>query len=326
MLAALLLMGLLPFAAMPLFEPGGKGDGDGDGNEGPSPERETPRVDLPDPAPETASPPEGEGDAVEGDLLLVDAAAGDQVLDDFVPGLDGLEIDLTMVDGEIYFDTGAGAEGAVLALSTGAGAVMTVQFPGLEEVPARDILLRLVDEASGEVYALDLAEAQEDDETPPWHVDHAKPVLDTTLPVVDDFPFERDGEAEVLDPVDPELRDEPGPEVEGEVLEPVDPDTRDAPGPEVEGEVLDPVEPLTPPGPEDAALVKGFVAGEDRLQLSLERPGDAPYTPDVTVAPSKDGADGLVRVDGALVAVLQGAPEATLQDVETEVLPPPANP
>jgi hypothetical protein len=89
------------------------------------------------------------------------------------------------------------------------------------------------------------------------------------------------------------------------------------------------VEPLTPPGPaaapaKEAARVPGFVPGEDKLQLSLEPPGADPYAPDITVTPSADGADGLVRVDGALVAVLQGAPGATPQDVEAVVLPPPA--
>ena len=39
------------------------------------------------------------------------------------------------------------------------------------------------------------------------------------------------------------------------------------------------------------------------------------------VAPSADGLDGLVTVNGDLVAVLKGAPHATVSDIYAEVAP-----
>ena len=41
--------------------------------------------------------------------------------------------------------------------------------------------------------------------------------------------------------------------------------------------------------------------------------------PDVLVEPSADGSDGVVIVNGDVVAILRGAPDATVSDVYAEV-------
>lgn len=70
---------------------------------------------------------------------------------------------------------------------------------------------------------------------------------------------------------------------------------------------------------EDIAEVSDFAPGEDFLRVSLNP--DMGYDGDsqITVEPSDDGADGLVLVDGDIVALLRGAPGATLADIHVEM-------
>lgn len=69
-----------------------------------------------------------------------------------------------------------------------------------------------------------------------------------------------------------------------------------------------------------AATITDFNSGEDFLRVSLN-PEYGFDTPDVSVAPSDDGLDGVVSVNGEVVAILQGAPGATAADVYAEVVP-----
>ncbi len=62
-----------------------------------------------------------------------------------------------------------------------------------------------------------------------------------------------------------------------------------------------------------------FTVGEDFLRVSLNPQIGENGEPDVQVLPSEDGADGLVIVNGDLIAVLRGAPGATVSDVYAEV-------
>lgn len=66
------------------------------------------------------------------------------------------------------------------------------------------------------------------------------------------------------------------------------------------------------------AQVTDFETGRDSLRISLdEEGGHSDLTCEVN--PSEDGQDGVVTVGGKVVAILQGAPDATERDVYIEV-------
>ncbi len=66
------------------------------------------------------------------------------------------------------------------------------------------------------------------------------------------------------------------------------------------------------------AEITDFTSGEDFLRISLN-PEVTNGTPDVSVSPSEDGLDGIVEVNGEVVAILRGAPGATLADLYVDV-------
>ncbi len=68
-----------------------------------------------------------------------------------------------------------------------------------------------------------------------------------------------------------------------------------------------------------AAEIGDFERGADVLRITLNPAAGYADPPVLEIGPSGDGADGLVTVDGALVAVLQGVPDATTGDVFVEV-------
>ncbi|UWP91835.1 hypothetical protein K3X13_12405 [Aliiroseovarius crassostreae] len=67
------------------------------------------------------------------------------------------------------------------------------------------------------------------------------------------------------------------------------------------------------------ATVTDFVSGEDFLRITLD-PDVDPDTIALEVTPSDDGADSVVSVNGEVVAILQGAPGATVADLYVEVM------
>jgi len=69
------------------------------------------------------------------------------------------------------------------------------------------------------------------------------------------------------------------------------------------------------------AEVTDFVPGEDFLRVTLNPQIGENEVPEVVVRPTDNGADGHVIVNGDLVAVLYGAPTATVSDVYAEVVP-----
>jgi len=237
MLAALLLLGILPFAALPLFE-GETDEADGDltGSTGESaassgangdllsdPDDPDSGVDLDSGAVETAlatDNSEAEGLAQDGQTVQVDATPGETVVEDFEPGVDLVELDLTTVDGEVVFDISESPGESTVSFSVGPETMTTLVFEGLPEVPAGDIMLRLLDENSGEAMEISLSDIEMSDQ------------LDAAATAS-------------LDPIDPETPDEPGPEVDPTtIVDPTDPETPDEPGPdEIVGPILDPVDP-----------------------------------------------------------------------------------
>jgi hypothetical protein len=71
----------------------------------------------------------------------------------------------------------------------------------------------------------------------------------------------------------------------------------------------------------DVAEVTDFEIGRDFLRVSLNPQIGENDEPEVVVQASPDGADGHVIVNGDLVAVLKGAPNATTSDVYATVEP-----
>jgi Ca2+-binding RTX toxin-like protein len=66
------------------------------------------------------------------------------------------------------------------------------------------------------------------------------------------------------------------------------------------------------------AEITDFEIGLDFLRIELN-PEVVRGEPVLEVAPSEDGADGIVKIDGIIVAVLRGAPQATAADIFVEI-------
>lgn len=62
------------------------------------------------------------------------------------------------------------------------------------------------------------------------------------------------------------------------------------------------------------AQITGFVVGQDFLRISLN-PDTTNGTPSISVQPSDDGLDGIVAINGEIVAILQGTPGASTADI-----------
>ena len=69
---------------------------------------------------------------------------------------------------------------------------------------------------------------------------------------------------------------------------------------------------------DESAEVTDFVPGQDFLRVSLD-PDQDPDSLEYDVHPSASGEDGVVMVNGEVVAILKGAPGATTHDVYVEV-------
>ena len=218
MLAALLLLGILPLASMPLLQgedydpaddgeavPGGDGTGATFGDAG-----------LPDPDPAATDP----ALADPGTTYSVDAVAGQTEIEDFEPGADTLDWDLTSITGDIHYDMSTNNDGAVLSISTGPQTVSTIEFTGLGEVPQGDIFLSFVDDETGEPYELSLSDAL---------AAETSAVIEPTDPQYVDDPGPIPDPGTVANPTDPAEPSPPGPVVPiSTVLDPVDPDAIDS--------------------------------------------------------------------------------------------------
>ena len=348
MIAALLLLGLLPFAAMPILE---SNFGPG---QPPEPDPDTPHGTEDTPLDDMAGGSSDDDASRDGARHLLAAGPGEHSFPDFQPGEDSVVLDLTGVGDDLFFDTATSDDTARLSIAFADDEVMTLTFPGLQDVPTADVFLSVLDLSSGDLLEISLDEAS---------TILGDVVVDPTDPDTPDRPGP-DGEDDVIDPVDPDTPDAPGPEVDGpvvdpvnpdeaddtpDVLDPVDPDTPDQPGPDVAGDVLDPVDPDTPdsPGPDgtndvldpvdpDAELassgwqtgsaampaeVQGFAPGDDLLRIQVGDDWVADGPPHVQVAPSQDGADADVLLNGTRIAVLNGAPYTTEADIRLDVGP-----
>ncbi len=66
------------------------------------------------------------------------------------------------------------------------------------------------------------------------------------------------------------------------------------------------------------AEIADFIIGEDFLRISLN-PDTIGPTPSISVQPSNDGLDGVVTINGEIVAVLQGIPGASSADIYVDM-------
>ncbi len=248
MLGALLLLGLLPLASMPMLQ-AASGYLDSADDTAPDAPQTDGAQDLLDDGPEE----DAEAQAV-GDLYELDATPGETVFDGFAPGEDIVEVDLSTLTDDLVFEETGAPEGAAVSFAVGDEAALTLRFPGLSEVPGDDIEMLLAD-ADGGTFQMSLAELRLAAEAEFDPVDPDAP--ETAVEGV---------AADGLDPVDPDLPDAPGPGDVGPGLDPVDPDLPDAPGDPDVGPGLDPI----PPGDE----VLG-PEGDLALRDLIERDSDA---------------------------------------------------
>ena len=227
MLAALLLLGLLPLAVLPMA--GDDTPDDDDDSSSSQSETETEQTVVgqssmleeaefdegpkffDDEMPQIL-PSEEPVDAQEGVLHSLDSSAGETVIDGFEPGTDFVELDLTDVQGDVFFDMTSTSEGASVAFSVGQQTVTTVTFSGLSEVPADDIMLELQDETTGEPFEISLADAYASIENAgldPMDPDAADTVV-ATDPIVATDPGLDPLDPNDPDPLDPTIDPDPG--------------------------------------------------------------------------------------------------------------------
>lgn len=242
MLAALLLLGLLPLAALPMEQ--------GDAEAGSEESDEATEASAPGASTDLSlldAGPGAEDDApdepvVDGETLRFDATPGMHEIEDFETGEDLVELDLSTVIGEISFDMSDPGEAATVSFSVGSEVTTTLVFDGLTEVPTGDIMLRLTEEGSDQVVSMSLGDAIALNEITEMGPEMGQEPAATSA---DDGAQDGTGDevSDPVDPTDPTLPDEPGPEVTDPPLDPTDPELPDPPGPDdIVGPVLDPVD------------------------------------------------------------------------------------
>lgn len=321
MLSALLLAGLLPLAVLPFVPAGEEAVGNDDQDDADTVTAETD-------AGETGELLQCMLGEEGGALHQFDASMGSTDITGFSPGTDLVEVDLTNVSEDIYFDLYEQGESSSFSVTSGPDQVATVNFPDLETVPQGDVFLRLSDPEDGSAYQVSLAEAIEDASAtaPQTEVEQPAEALGPLDPNEPDppgpySPLEpewlnpdppEDPESpgpeapSVVDPVDPDEGDDPGPEVDPDdlVLTPEDPDSPDGPGPFVPEEdptISDPLDPTDPdlPGPGDPVIL------DPELRYSAEEIGPVPQEPsEKTGGPAmkpaaEDGSLGPLAPDNA---------------------------
>lgn len=336
MLAGLFILGLMAAATMPDVvdllrpDPGG-GEDDASGEDG-------------DPADGPPGNADGSGadpapDQTEGEDLFIDPLPGRVTVDSFNAGVDTLTIAVPDEAEEFALHEATDDAPARLTYDIQGGGV-EIAFDGLDTVPVADIFLRVSD-ASSPTLDVDIALSNLLHETEPGVV--APPIgpVDPELPDVVPPPGDP---GEILVPVDPTLPDEPAPPIPGgggDVLLPVQEDDP-LTGLQTDAPLIEPLREdagqavvggqggdgttgadvfwlYADAGLPAVARITGFTPGEDLLRISLNPQIAAEGI--VDIVPSEDGADGLVRVDGVTVALLPGAPDATLADLHVETRP-----
>ena len=250
-----------------------------------------------------------------GAIYEVDIGDGHLTLADFQPGQDFLSLEIPSMDVEIAQVDGS--DGGV-GISYGEdGAFVSVLFPHLEELPLEDMEGVVVDDETGDEVSIPFEALIEEDVLLP---EPLAPVVESDSGA---------GEA-VGDPIEPS--GDGGDLGEGEVAyAPVlGPGTEDVP--EGADGTLDVDEPEDQGDGEptdhvilantDGTLTEviGFEPGLDTLTIAVPSAEFGEWET-THVLPSENGADAIVEMNGVPIALLLGAVEANLGDVEVVVEP-----
>ncbi len=305
MLATLILLGLLALAAMPFFEGEDTDSGDAQASaQGTAPVPVEGGGIL-----EALGEPGIESVEFDGDFHQIDPTPGTSMFNDFEPDHDLVLVDLSSVEGPIYFDQASDETGSVVSFSTAANATTTLAFPELGSLPGGDIILRLEQTEEGSFLELSLDDAVQMAQVLPKISDESEPVA--------------------IGPNDPDSPDEPGPEDDGgPVLDPLDPDLPD------QEHLLDPVTEViqpTPPGAiplgeEADQTLTGILAdsgvGEAGMQSALLQ-AEASSVVETTLGAGDDvtqlADDGVAGTGAGQIATAEGTPVIT-SDAPIEVL------
>ncbi|MFN3147060.1 MAG: calcium-binding protein [Paracoccaceae bacterium] len=274
MLAALMLLGILPLAMMDF-------DRLGDGDDDDAPAEDTPETglrpedgaDLLDDLPEEGMLPRG-----DGMLFRYGAGDGAVTVEGFQPGVDRVAVDVSAMQGTVDVATLADDTGVALTLTEegAAGPGLSLTFAGLDALPVGDIVLE--DGAAGSV-----------------------PLAEVTGGEAGLAPADPDAgpDAGGLDPADPDVPGVPGGGGDTPGTDPTDPDDPGGSGGGDDDPGLDPVDPDAPdtppadPDPADAA----------RLAELLARDGAAP-----------GGIEAAAAGAGPVTTLTQGDDALTLED------------
>lgn len=329
MLGALLLLGVLPFLAVPFLgtdttEADGPDDGPDGKGAGPT------GLAAFNEAADAGEDPEGPGGDPAGELgrdHAFDGRSGQHVLSGFRPETDTVGIDLTAAGGETEFVCATDGADATVDFIVAGKQALSLRFPGLDQAPLGDIALTLTDSQTGQPFTITL-------------LDIATPDTGAATDEPDHPPRpEKDPaalECTVLYPAQPasdETSEEPGAEPRpakeagamrdamifldlwalGGEAPPLSPQV--GPAEAAPDDSAGDGKPAAAPTPLE---ISDFRPGDDMLCLTLDAADAAAGAPAVSVTPSEDGADAQVMVNGAVVAVLRGAPQASLANVYTE--------
>ncbi|WP_099826016.1 hypothetical protein [Oceaniglobus indicus] len=332
MLAGLLFLGVIAASAMPdLMEilRGSADDTDDDPDNGADGDEES----MLDHATPPDDDPEQQPD--DGIDLFADPRPGVTLVEAFNPGVDTLTVTIPDSAQDFSLTTDDETNTSSLGFVTDDGAV-EIRFDGLDAVPVDDIYLRVSDASSPTQDAdIALSSVMEGIETPE---DLAPIVLQPEDPEAGEEPAPpADTDAPALSPEDPEQDEGPAPPAPfpGPVLNPVmddvapepdalrngrqpanDPgDTAGLPDGETDAPSDSDIHWLYPSdtGP-DFAAVADFRPGEDILHISLD-PSQSSEQGTLDISTSDDGRDGVVRIDGATVAILLGMPDIGPGDI-----------
>lgn len=250
-----------------------------------------------------------------GAIYEVDIGDGHLTLADFQPGQDFLSLEIPSMDVEIVQVDGS--DGGV-GISYGEDeAFVSVLFPHLEELPLEDMEGVVVDDETGDEVSIPFEALIEEDVLLP---EPLAPVIEADMGA---------GEA-VGDPIGPSGNY--GDSGEGEVAyAPVlGPGVEDLPdgadgtldadeaAEQDDGEPTDHVILANTDG--TLTEVIGFEPGLDTLTIAVPSAEFGEWET-THVLPSEDGADAIVEMNGMPIALLLGAVEANLGDVEVVVEP-----
>lgn len=285
MLAALLLLGLLPFAAMPFGDDVEDSSTEED-QSGQDPAEDPTLGDALDMMPSGYPALDVADDLPDGgETFNVLPEPGTTNLTGFEAGQDLVEMDLSSEGEAVAAEFGSDDTGSFVSFLIDPEAPTTLHFDGLEEVPSEDIMLTLSDAVTGLTFEISLLDAIESGQVTSV-TGPADPEAEDELP--------QDDVGDAVDPVDPDLGDDvlPG-EDPDDVTDPTDPDAGDALSPTDLGDVTQ-----TKLTEEDDTLVLPDQGSEPgKLELDEATPLVIPTGDELDLVEAEGGDDSVTLGD-----------------------------